>query len=120
ASPGDITPRRKPADFPPVSAHVNRKSTTQGGKRSTVGGPQWPCWCGLRLPSEQSQRGRVGGADAVTCRTGSLPKGRSACWLCLCTRGRFLPSAGGPGPAWCKQCVVRGLSRMTGNCHVRF
>ena len=35
-------------------------------------------------------------------------------------RGISCLLAGVAGPAWCEQCVVRGLSRMMGNYHVRF
>src|SRR4051794_23539351 len=46
--PGDITPRRKPADFPLVLAYVNREQTDLRKQRRNVGGAQDSCWCGFR------------------------------------------------------------------------
>jgi len=46
--PGDITPRRKPADFPLVLAYVNREQTDLRKQSRHVGGAQRSCWCGFR------------------------------------------------------------------------
>jgi hypothetical protein len=46
--PGDIIPRRKPADFPLVLAYVNREQTDLRKQRRNVGGAQGSCWCSFR------------------------------------------------------------------------
>ena len=45
---GNITSRRKPADFPLVLAYVNREQTDLRKQSRNVGGAQRSCWCGFR------------------------------------------------------------------------
>src|SRR5437879_4199788 len=65
---GDITPRRKPADFPRVLAYVEGGQTDLRKQSRNVGGVQRSCWCGFRrfrcwLPSSHVQAARTAHAD---------------------------------------------------------
>jgi hypothetical protein len=69
--PGDMTPRRKPADFPRALAHGEPWSTALGSKADLSAGRNGLSGCGPHESGGQSS-GRLGvGPKGVPCRDGS-------------------------------------------------
>jgi hypothetical protein len=87
----NITPWRKPADFPLVLAYVNRGQTDLR--------KQCRCRRERNALAGAASDGSVVGSRAVTYRLSASPMPATAC---------------------CDKCVGQCLSRMRGNSHVRF
>jgi len=73
---GNITSRRKPADFPLVLVYVNHWQTDLRRQSRNVSGVQTSCWCGLRRFRCRLQRSNVemrSSKERIACHTVRFP-----------------------------------------------